>query len=140
MRFSFLRKAAITIILVALFDRLFPFSFSGAVIGGFAAAWLVGMVLGRTDVRRDRRAWCALVLAGVFAVALVDDPGPLSWALFWCALSVAALMPRTGRFDDAWHWPRGSPCTPSPASLRRSSIFCEVCMPGVVCGTARVRW
>ncbi len=104
MRFSFLRKTAITIILVALFDRLFPFSFSGAVIGGFAAAWLVGMVLGRTDVRRDRRAWCALVLAGVFAVALVDDPGPLSWALFWCALSVAALMPRTGRFDDAWHW------------------------------------
>ncbi len=104
MRFSFLRKAAITAILVALFDRLFTFGFSGAVIGGFATAWLVGMVLGRTDVRRDRRAWCALALAGVFAAALVDDPGPLNWTLFWCALSVAALMPRTGSFDDAWHW------------------------------------
>ena len=104
MRFSFVRKAAITIVLVGLFDRLFPYGFSGAVIGGFAGAWLVGVVLGRADVRRDRRAWCALALAGVFAVALIDDPGPLSWALFWCALSVAALMPRTGRFDDAWHW------------------------------------
>jgi len=103
-RFSFLRKAVIVAILVTLFNRLFPFSFAGAAIGGFAGAWLIGVVLGRRDVRRDRRAWLAVAMAGVFVVALVDDPGLLGWTLFWGALSVAALLPRTARFDDAWHW------------------------------------
>ncbi len=104
MRFSFLCKIAIVIALVVLFDRLFPDSFSGARIGGFAGAWLVGLALGRGDVRRSRRAWIGLAVAALFAGSLLDDPGPLAWALFWCALSVAALLPKVTRFDDAWHW------------------------------------
>ncbi len=104
MRFSFLFKTAIVIVLVALFDRLFPSGFTGVAIGWFAAAWLAGVVIGRRDVRRDRRAWAALAMAGLFVVALIDDPGPLGWTLFWSGLSVAVLMPRTARFDDAWHW------------------------------------
>jgi hypothetical protein len=103
-RFSFLCKSAIVIALVVLFDRLFPNSFSGARIGGFAGVWLVGLVLGRGDVRRNRRAWIALAVAALFAGSLFDDPGPLAWVLFWCALSVAALLPKVTRFDDAWHW------------------------------------
>lgn len=104
MRFGFLVKSAIVIALVVLFDRLFPDSFSGARIGAFADAWLVGLALGRRDVRRDRRAWIALGVAFLFAVSLFDDPGPLAWTLFWGALSIAALLPKATCFDDAWHW------------------------------------
>ncbi|GGE96793.1 hypothetical protein [Sphingomonas prati] len=50
------------------------------------------MLLGRPDVRRNRRAWIALADAALFAAALVYDPGLLAWALFWCALSMAALL------------------------------------------------
>lgn len=55
-------------------------------------------------MRASRRAWTALAAAALFAVALADDPGPLAWTLFWCALSAAALLPRAAGFDDAWHW------------------------------------
>ena len=104
MRFSFLIKAMLVAILVVLFDRLFPDSFSGARIGAFAGIWLVAVALGRPDVRRSRPAWIALAVAGFFAAALFYDPGPLAWTLFWSALSVAALIPKTAGFDDAWHW------------------------------------
>jgi hypothetical protein len=104
MRFSFLFKATIVVALVILFDRLFPYSFTGARIGGFASIWLVALALARPDVRRSRRAWIALAVAALFAGSLFDDPGPLAWTLFWCALSVAALLPMASRFDDAWHW------------------------------------
>jgi hypothetical protein len=103
-RFSFLCKSAIMVALVVLFDRLFSDGFSGARIGAFAGAWLVGLALGRNDIRRSRRARYSLAVAALFVGALFDDPGPLAWALFWCALSVAALLPKAGRFDDAWHW------------------------------------
>jgi hypothetical protein len=104
MRFGFLLKGALALALVALFDRLFPASFSGARIGAFASAWLIALLLGRRDVRRNPSAWVALAAAALFAGSLFDDPGPLAWLLFWCALSVAALLPKAGRLDDAWHW------------------------------------
>ncbi len=104
MRFSFRLKGALFVVLVALADRLFPSSFSGARIGAFAGMWLIALVLGRRDVRRSPRAWIALAAAALFAASLFDEPGPLALALFWCALSVAALLPNAGRLDDAWHW------------------------------------
>ncbi|WP_416374978.1 DUF4153 domain-containing protein, partial [Sphingomonas sp. Leaf226] len=63
----------------------------------------MGLVLGRGDVRRNKRAWIALAVAALFTGSLFDDPGPLAWALFWCALSVAVLLPKVSGFDDAWH-------------------------------------
>ncbi len=104
MRFSFLIKCAIVATLMVLLDRLFPDSFSGARIGAFAGIWLIGLMLGRRDVRRHRPAWIALAAAVFFTASLFDDPGPLAWTLFWCALSVAALLPNAAGFDDAWHW------------------------------------
>jgi hypothetical protein len=103
-QFSFLWKSAIAIALVILFDRLFTDGFSGSRIGVFAGIWLIGLVLGRGDVRSISLAWIALAVAALFAASLFDDPGPLAWALFWCALSIAALLPKAGHFDDAWHW------------------------------------
>ncbi|WP_374943182.1 DUF4173 domain-containing protein [Sphingomonas sp.] len=104
MRRGFLLKGAVVAALVVLFDRMFPYDIAGASIGGFAGAWLVGLLVGRRDVRRSGRAWFALAAAALFAVALVDDPGLLAWTLFWCALSIAALLPKATGFDDAWHW------------------------------------
>ena len=104
MRYGFILKGAIVIALVALFDRLFPYDFAGISIAGFAGAWLIGVLLGRRDVRRSRRARLALAVAALFVAALADDPGLLAWTMFWCALSVAALLPKSASFDDAWHW------------------------------------
>lgn len=104
MRHGFLLKIAVVSALVALFDRLFPFEFAGVGSGGFAGAWLIGLLASRSDVRRNRQAWFALAAAGFFAIALCDNPGFLPWVLFWCALSVAALLPKVASFDDAWHW------------------------------------
>lgn len=104
MRLSFLLKIAATLALVLLFHGLFPDGFEGARVGGLAAIWLLLLLSVRRDVARSRAAWGPLAAASVFAAMLVDDPGPLPWVLFWAALSVAALIPRIGRFDDAWRW------------------------------------
>ncbi len=104
MRFSFLIKAVVATALVMAFDRLLPVRMAGAVVGAFATAWLIGLVAARADVRRDYRACIALGAAALFVTSLIDDPGPLGWTMFWCALSLAALLPRTARFDGAWRW------------------------------------
>ena len=104
MRHRFLIKCATVVALVTLFDRLFPNALAGAGIGIFAVAWLIGLSVARADVRASRLARCALAATAVFAAALVDDPGPLAWMLFWSALSAAALLPKAVAFDDAWHW------------------------------------
>jgi Domain of unknown function (DUF4173) len=103
-RFSFGLKAAAVMALIVLFDHLFCDSFGGARIGGFAGAWIVALVLVRRDVRKSRVARVALMGAILFAASLFDDPGLLAWSMFWCSISFVALLPRAGRFDDAWHW------------------------------------
>lgn len=103
--FSFLLKIALTMLLVAAFDRLFPHAMQGLAVGLFALAWLTGLIVGRRDVRHARLdVAVALAGAAIFCVALAYDPGPLAWALFWATLSLGALLPRMARFDDAWRW------------------------------------
>ena len=105
LRLSFLLKICLTILLVASFDWLFPYGIEGLAVGLFALAWLIGLILGRRDVRHARLdVAVALACGAIFCVALAYDPGPLAWALFWIALSLAALLPRVMRFDDAWRW------------------------------------
>ncbi|WP_116091977.1 DUF4153 domain-containing protein [Sphingomonas crusticola] len=103
-RYSFVRKFGVTILLVALFDRLFPDIVDGVGMGVFALAWLIGLIAVRPAVRRQQAAFVALGAALLFILSLTYDPGVLAWAMFWCALSVAALLPRTAGFDDAWRW------------------------------------
>jgi len=104
-RFSFLIKIGVTALLAAAFDWLFPDEPGGVCIGLFALAWLLGLVLARPDVRRPRLATAVtLALAAIFGLSLAYDPGPLAWVLFWAALSLSALLPRTVGFDDAWRW------------------------------------
>ena len=104
-RYGFLLKIGVAILLVVAFDRLVPDFPTGTCIGLFAFAWLLGLILARPAVRcRDLAPAIALCAAAIFAVALLYDPGPLAWAMFWSALSIAALLPRTAGFDDAWRW------------------------------------
>ena len=102
-RFTFLRKVAAAIAIIAAMDRLFFDGAAGSWIGGFALAWIGALLATRPALRR-RPSLVALAIAAGFAIVLAQDPGGLGWVLFWSALSIAALMPRIGRFDDAWRW------------------------------------
>ena len=73
---------------------------NGAVVGGFAFAWITALLLTRRAIWNDGSARLALVAGAGLAAVLVDDPSVLGWVLFWTAVSLAALLPRRG-FDDA---------------------------------------
>jgi hypothetical protein len=102
-RFTFLRKVAGAVALIALAQLLFYGEEPGATLGLFALAWSAVLALTRPDLRRNRAALGALLAAAVFGVALVEDPDPLDWCLFWAALASAALLPRH-RFGTAIGW------------------------------------
>ena len=104
MRGTFVIKIAGLALAILLFDRLFPDWFNGIGIGLFAGAWIAIVVATRRDVRHRGTALAAALAAAVFAAALVDDPGPLAWVLFWVALSLAALLPKAAAFESAWRW------------------------------------
>jgi len=103
-RYSFLLKLACAILLVALADLLFWFQRAGSTIGLFAFALLVVAGCLRTEMFARRSSRLALAAAFAFALALIADPGPLALLLYWTALTLAVLLPRTARFDDGWRW------------------------------------
>ena len=103
-RYSFLLKLAGAVLLVILADLLFWFQSAGSTIGLFAIAVLVVAACMRTDMFRRWPARLALAGASFFALALAFNPGPLALLLYWTALTLAALLPRTARFDDGWRW------------------------------------
>lgn len=78
---------------------------NGAVVGGFALAWITALFLTQRGIWKDGSARLALLSGAGLAVVVVDDPSFLGWVLFWTAVSLAALLPRHG-FDDALAWAR----------------------------------
>ena len=103
-RYTFLRKAVLAALLVALGDRLFFFNWYGSTVGIFAAALLVALLIATPAIGRSRSALTAAAAAFLYAIALGDDPSLLAWALFWTAATFAALLPRTSGFDNAFRW------------------------------------
>jgi len=103
-RYSFLLKLAGAILLVALADLLFWFQRAGSTIGLFAFALLVVTGCVRTETFARWPSRLALAAAFAFTLTLAADPGPLALVLYWTALTLAVLLPRTARFDDGWRW------------------------------------
>jgi hypothetical protein len=101
---SFTLKAAAALAVVAVADLLFWGHAIGASLGGFALLLALTATALHPAVRRDARAGWALVGATVLALALAWSPSLLAWLLFWAMLSVAVMLPRAARFDDAWRW------------------------------------
>jgi hypothetical protein len=103
-RLTFRAKAIAAAGLVILADRLFFDHDWGSTIGVFALVWTALAAALQPAVRRDRRARVALLAAVVLALVQVEHFSPLASLLFWTALSMAVLLPRTAGFDDAWRW------------------------------------
>jgi len=99
--FSFLIKFVPALLLIAAADWLW--GGAGSWIGGFALAWVLLLLLARPALRRGP-AFVAGAIAALLALIMAADPGPLAWVMFWAAVSMAALLPRTAGFDDAWRW------------------------------------
>ena len=75
----------------------------GSWLGSLMLAWMVALIAVRPALRRGP-ALIAAAIASVFALVAIDNPGLLEWTMFWVAISIAALIPRTDGFDDAWRW------------------------------------
>lgn len=101
-RFTFLIKALVAAALIALADRLFyRADEAGATLGIFAAALLLSVLAVRADIRRSRLA----LVAALYCVAvMIEDPGPLALFLFWAAINLAVLLPRSAAFGNGWTW------------------------------------
>lgn len=100
---SFTAKAIVAAMLAALGDWLFYGQWIGATIGAFALAWTVTLFLALPSLRRRGAALFATLATLAFAGLLIENPSPLAAALFWLALSTAALLSRA-RFGDAVRW------------------------------------
>ncbi|HEX8257333.1 MAG TPA: DUF4173 domain-containing protein [Allosphingosinicella sp.] len=99
--YSFWIKAAMALLLVVLGDLLFFRQWLGATLGLFAIAWLAGLLAAAPAAMRKQPSALAALAALAFALVMIEDPSPLAWGAFWCALSLAALLPRMARFGAA---------------------------------------
>jgi hypothetical protein len=105
-RLSFILKLIIAGLLTAAADFLFYKKEPGSTLGVFAFLWILGLAAGVPAIRKQGAARLALALAALPALALMDYPNPLSWALFWTALFSAVILSRHPFHDAAQHLSR----------------------------------
>lgn len=104
-RYSFLAKLAASAALIGLGDWLvYSHGFVGPGLGLFALVWTILTIASHKALRHDHRARAAGGVALLGALVLVEDPSLLAWTIFGAALTMAVMLPRTARFDDAWQW------------------------------------
>lgn len=102
---SFRWKICLALAIILLGDWLFyQQGLFGGHIGLFAFGLLLCLVLGRPIAWRRWQASLCAFAALLFCAALILDPGPLAWTLFWTAISVVALFGMTTPGDDGWLW------------------------------------
>lgn len=80
-------------------SEIFP-----AGLGFVGLALAAALALGQSASLRDRRALFALVMASIYAFAMIYQASLLAFGLFWIATGLALLLPRTALFDDGWRW------------------------------------
>ena len=101
---SFALKASAALALVVVADLLFWGHDIGSALGGFALLLTLAATALHPAARRDRKAGWALLSATALSLVLAWAPSSMAWMLFWATLSLAVLLPRAARFDDAWRW------------------------------------
>jgi hypothetical protein len=102
---SFKWKLCLAVAAIILADYLFyKNGLSGGYIGIFAFGVLLCLVLCRRSIWQRWQGSVTALCALVFCGALILDPGPLAWTLFWVAISMAALFGMTTPYDDGWLW------------------------------------
>jgi Domain of unknown function (DUF4173) len=104
LRWTYLTKIGLAAMLVLLADVLFWDAGPGSALGAFALAWILATGVAQRAILKSRAALIALGLAIIMATVLAVEPSILGWVLFWSALSMAALLPRSARFGDTWLW------------------------------------
>lgn len=97
-------KFGVAVGLVALADVLLWNHEPGALFGVFLLTWVVAIAVVLPGIRRDRRALIALAASAFYAAVMIEEIHPLAALLFGTAISMAALLPLTSGFDDAWRW------------------------------------
>ena len=103
-RHAFQLKLCGALLLIILADQLFWLQRIGSTLGLYALAVLVVALSTRLEMVRRWASRVAAAAALCFALALAADPRPLALLLYLAALTLAALLPRTAGFDDAWRW------------------------------------
>jgi len=103
-RHSFQFKLAGALLLVIVADLLFYMERAGSTLGLFALTVLALIACLRGDMFRRWPSRLAFASALLFALALAADPSLLSFVLYWTALTLAVLLPRTAAFDNGWRW------------------------------------
>jgi hypothetical protein len=101
---SFALKVGVALILVVVADLMSWGHRIGWTLGVFALLLTLAATALHPDARRDAKARWALIAATALAILLAWSPSLLAWLLFWAMLSLAVLLPRAARFDDAWRW------------------------------------
>jgi hypothetical protein len=102
---AFALKAMLTLALVALGDVLFfQNGYFGGAFGLYGIAMLAALAIARPAVIGRLPAAAALLLAAIYALAMIYSASWLAWSLFWVAAGLATLLPRTAGFDDGWRW------------------------------------
>ena len=101
---SFALKASVAFALVVVADLLFWGHGIGGILGGFALLLTLAATAVHPAARRDPKAGWTLLAATILSLVLAWAPSLLAAILFWATLSLAVLLPRAARFDDAWRW------------------------------------
>lgn len=104
-RSRFRAKCVAAFALVALGDAIFyQRGASGSAAAFFALGWAVITAFFLPGGIRRAPSWTCLAFALLCVGALFDDPAPIDWIFFWIAITLAAVLPRAGGFDDALRW------------------------------------
>lgn len=104
-RHSFLVKLATAAILVVIWDWMFwQEGFGLGNLGLYGLALLGGLILVRPGIMSTRQGIGALIAGTFYCAAILLHGSLLSFALFWVAISIAALVPFAGHLKDGWQW------------------------------------
>ena len=97
-------KAAWAAGLTLAADQLFYGHAGGSMAGAFTLALALAAVTTHPEIRRDRRAGLALLIAATAALSLTDRPTFVAELFVTAGLAVAVLSPRTAQAAPLSRW------------------------------------